>query len=109
MKNISLQEELSKLNNVSLGYEVENYIENIITSSIFSAIKSGETSMKIDIFIGDLYIFLYSDSISYKFIPSQSLMDKVKNATLNDEDPLISDLDDKINKKLYKIYRELLK
>ena len=109
MKDVSLEKELHKLNEISIGYDVKNYIEDIIASNVFSALKDGETSIKIDIFLGSLYIILYQDSISYKFIPSSSLMTKIKESTLNDEDPLILSLDDKIDRKLYKIYRDLLK
>lgn len=109
MKNISLEEELYKLNDISIEYRIKDYIENIITSCVFSALKEGENSIKIELLFGELYIFVYSDSISYKFVPSESFMAKIKTSILNNEDPLVADLDDKINKKLYRIYRELLK
>lgn len=109
MKEISLADELLKFNKVSVDDDVLDHIENIITSNVFSSLKDGESSIKIDLYIGDLYIIVYNDSISYEFTPSKSLMNKLKSSIDNNEDDLILEMNEKINKKLYKIYRELLK
>lgn len=110
MIDISLSDELNKIDNIPIDQIVIDHIENVILSSLFLALKDGEKLVKLNIGIGDIYINFELDSITYKFIPSKSFLTKIKNIYDDDAaDPLIDELNEKINKKLYKLYRELLK
>lgn len=107
MAKISLLEEICKLNNMKHEQAVSDYLETALSSCVFSAIKDHNNFIEIDIGIGSLFINI-EDTVLYKFVPSKSLEDKIADVCSNSNDPMVDFLDDKINKRLYKIYRELL-
>lgn len=109
MIRTSLKKELSGIKNINVDDCVEDYMCSLLSSIIFSAKKSNEKVIEFDIGIGVIVIYLVNDSINYRFEPSHILVDKIKESFEKDEDPIINNLNDKIEYSLYRIYRELLR
>lgn len=111
MTEVKLLDELATLNKINNNdfLSASSYIESILSSNVLRSLQNGENEIKFDIGIGELYIRIFSDSINYNFKPSKSLEEKIANSVTNNDNILISELNDKISLKLFKIYRELLK
>ena len=111
MTDISLSEELKTLNNVSESdsINISSYIEDILSSNVLRSLQNNDNEIKFDLGIGFLFIRIFSDSIQYNFEPSKSLQEKIAKSSTDNENFLVSLLDEKISLKLYKIYREILK
>lgn len=111
MKAESLSSTLCELHDIEQD-NIEliiTHLENVISSIILSNLRDGENETSLDLGIGILSIRVFTDSISYQFIPSESLEKKLKDTAETYKDPLAQELKVKIDRKLIQIYRELLK
>ena len=100
--------ELHELNKEDVA-TVENHLENIITSLILNNLHDGNNECGINIGMGTLYIRVFPDMIHYQFEPSVEFQKKVSEAIESYEDPLLSEIQLKIDRKLSQLYKELLK
>lgn len=110
IKNYSLVEDLSKITTIpknSLA-KLSNVSQEIIASNVCETILDSKDSItEIDIGIGLLYISV-RDSIEYKFIPSVKFEALLRDVALTKRDPLITDVEENIVKKITNTYKDLL-
>lgn len=62
--------------------------------------------VELDIYIGKLLIKLLDNKIYYKFIPSSSFEEDVKETINNNESPLVSKLEKLVTEKITNAYKE---
>lgn len=82
--------------------------ESCICDHILSSIESDEDIIALDIGIGNIYFNIINDEIEYKFIPSKKLEKKILKTIETNESPLVTELENKLNKKIINTYKELL-
>lgn len=111
MKEDSLEKQISELHDINIDDidVVKTHVENIIASVIFSNLHDNENETSIDIGLGKLVIRVFTDFISYQFEPSECLQEKIREVIIDNKNPLIDEIQKKIDKKLLQLYKELLK
>lgn len=109
MIRTGFKKELSSIKNINSDSIVDDYLCSVLASTIFSANKNNESIVEFDIGIGLIIIYICESSIRYRFEPSKTLVDKIKESFSTDEDPLINSLNEKIEYSLYRICRDILK
>lgn len=81
--------------------------EDCITYCVQENLVTREPLTSIDIGIGILYIKLIDDKISYKFVPSSTLDDKIRKAILQGENPLLYKLETSLAARIKSTYKGL--
>ena len=107
MNNIC--KDLSTLTTVPL-FSIEKLMskfQDSICYTIQEELASNNNSMEIDIYIGKLFIEIIDDNIYYKFIPSKDFEADVMTTIKTGVCPLISKLEDSIQTKITRAYKEL--
>ncbi len=78
-----------------------------ICHSVEEDLLNNNTLTKIDIGLGTLLISNEEDTIKYKFIPSSTLEDSVKETILSKKSPLESILEDTLIRKILHTYKDI--
>ena len=102
----NIKSDLSTLTtiNESTFSKLETKIEWCISDVIEKAIKNGEDTAEVDLGIGILYI-KFSDSIRYKFVPSQKLEKIITNTVVNERNDLVVNVENTLISKLNNVYK----
>ena len=102
----NIKNDLSTLTtiNESTFSKLETKIEWCISDVIEKAIKNGEDTAEVDFGIGILYI-KFSDSIRYKFVPSQKLEKIITNTVVNERNDLVVNVENTLISKLNNVYK----
>lgn len=82
-------------------------IEDIICHDVYENKLSYEEVCNIDIGIGYLQIYIDSENIKYRFSPSSSLEKKIINAVNNNNDILITNIEESLRSKIINNYKDL--
>ena len=89
-----------------------DYLIDLATSDISQCVieswKSGNRNCVIDIGIGTLSVLFEDDEMHFKFIPSEELEIKITSAVLTGESSLQNDIENKIDNRMIKLYKELI-
>jgi hypothetical protein len=107
--NYKLNVDLSNITNIpklcldNLFFKAEDCIAYCVQENLVKQ----EPLTSIDIGVGILYIKLIDDKISYKFIPSTSLEDKVRGAIIDQENPLLYKLETSLGDRIKSTYKGL--
>lgn len=105
MQNVELIDKLVQIHDLNKE-EIEGlftHLENVIVSVMLSSLQDGEKEVIIDLVLGQLVIRRYEKEITYQFIPSKSMREKMLGA-----DPLRKEIENKIQFELKKLYKEFL-
>ena len=92
---------------ISSVQRVCDKIEDIICHDIKEDFLDMENTSCIDIGIGTLNILRVEDSVSYKFVPSYSLENKIIRTLTTNEDILLSKVEKSLTDKIINNYKDL--
>lgn len=92
---------------VSTLEKLSNKCQACILHKLVESEKTGENITSIDIGIGTLYIQHNFDEIKYKFIPSRSFENNVKNTINTGESPLVYMVEEALREKITNAYKDL--
>lgn len=101
----NINEQLTKLTTLPLNFL--DSLTNIITYCIASTIQSStENIVEINLNIGILKVLKSDEGYKFKFIPSQKLVNEIKNG--NSIDKLLNNFENKFKDSLEFFYRNVL-
>lgn len=80
----------------------------LIADNTLESFLNKEDKASLDIGIGYLYIKIEDDAIKYKFIPSKSLDNLLKDSIKSKQSPIITSVDKALRDKIQATYKELL-
>lgn len=86
-----------------------NNLEDIICHDVKESLQeSGTNSItEVNIGIGKLFIYITEEEVTYRFIPSFSFENKLVNMINNNEDPMITELEESLKEKIVNRYKDL--
>ena len=90
----------------SLSHLLEK-LEWIICNAVDDARLEGKDTAEIDLEMGTLFIRFDSESVAYKFIPSTTFDNKVKNTIIKKSNPLTCEVEKRLVKKITSTYKDL--
>lgn len=79
----------------------------IICHDVCESIRDGEDTTVIEIGIGTISIHTSDEGIKYRFAPSPSLDNSIKDTVLNGKNPLVYELENALVNKIEKANKEL--
>lgn len=82
--------------------------EYCIAHDVYESMCYRQEFAEIDIGIGTLVVKVDDDSIRYKFIPSENLENMMIEMTKTRKSPILSKLENNLQTKIEKAYKELL-
>lgn len=106
---INLTTDLSTLTSIPKA-SLDKLVEKsqwCICHSVEESILNRNNIVEINIGIGILYIKLEEENIKYKFIPSQSLEDCVRDTVLNKHNPLIAVTEQALITRIINTYKDI--
>lgn len=108
--NYDLINSLSSLTLVksSILLKIADDSENCICDCILNTVEEDEDVTSINIGIGNLYVNITDDELTYKFVPSKKLEKKILKAIETGDSPLVAAVEDKLNQRILNTYKELL-
>ena len=92
----------------SILHKLVTISENCICDYTLESVENDEDIVTIDIGIGIIYINILDSELSYKFVPSKKLEKKIIKTIETGDSPLIQDIEDKLNQRIFNTYKELL-
>lgn len=110
MKNNNIVDDLQLLTAIPKATLAKLFkeIEWCICNSIEESQLRQEKILQLDIGVGDLIIKVEEGAIKYKFLPSKSLEENIRQTYLNKKNPLTKNIEESLAKKIANVYRELL-
>lgn len=108
MKNIV--EDLAILTNIPeyILKRIVSIANYSISHSVYEHVCENKNEVSIDIGIGKLKLYIGTDTIRYKFIPSDCLETQLINMLSTNTSPLANSLENSLKEKVEKSYKELL-
>ena len=79
----------------------------IICHDVCETIASKKEETQIDIGIGTIAIFIDNDCLRYRFAPSPSLENALRNSVLEGENPLSCEIENALVNRIENTYKEL--
>lgn len=107
---IDVVEDVSRLTLIprtSLDSLVEKANYSICHSIEESLIKN-ESITEVNISIGKISIFVDNETIKYRFEPSRSLEDAIKETVISKKSPLVNKIEESLVDKITNVYKDLL-
>lgn len=107
---MKITEDVSKLTGLPYSYlnRIFERVQDCICYKVQEDLKNCINICNIDINIGNLVIFIENDLIKYKFIPSQSFEEDLKQTLTTGESPLIYKLENNLSEKVLTTYQDLM-
>lgn len=101
-------EDLSKLTSISPNYIqlIFDKLSACICYNVHEQIKNKLDYIEVDIGIGTLLLYIKEDNVLYKFIPSEKLENDIIYTINNNQDILISKLENSLQDKIIAAYKE---
>lgn len=85
--------------------DISNYS---ISHALYEALVSGKNVAEIDLDFGSLFLYIESNQIRYKFIPSKELEKLVIETVKTRKSPIVTKLNTKLQDKINRTYKDLL-
>jgi len=79
-----------------------------ICHSVLESKLNGESVCSIDISVGEIKVIISNDTISYRFIPSNKLEAMLVDTIVNNNDPLVKDIEDTLINRILNTYKDLV-
>lgn len=103
-------EDVSKLTSIS-----KDNLEKLVKLSVYSILETisedklqDKDVSEVDIGLGKLYIRYSGGELTYKFIPSEFLLDETLKTLRNDKNTFEVEIEDNIVNRVTKLYKEIL-
>lgn len=103
----SLKHDISTISTVSIS-TLSKFVKQInwcITDAVCKSTYSGDTETNIDIGIGRLIIKYDNEQVKYRFEPSQELDNAVVAAIVDEQNPLVDNLEESLIEKITNAYK----
>ena len=78
----------------------------VICDSVQESCMNKQDYASIDIGIGTIDIAVVNDSVQYRFIPSSKLEESVKDTIINKHNPLVSNVEEALVKRVVNAYKD---
>lgn len=83
-------------------------VQLVICHAVEESIENDESITEVNIGIGTLHIKVEKDAIKYRFSPSQSLNNNIKNTAINRKSPLVDRVETLLRDRICNVRKKLL-